>query len=64
MVARIHPDRALTDAEKARRHRDRYAEYVRSLERAVVDAVGHRKMGWMADHHDAIHRARKALSKE
>jgi hypothetical protein len=64
MVARINPDRALTAAEKARRHRDNHAEYVRALERAVVDAITHRKMGWMADHHGAIHRARAAMSKE
>jgi hypothetical protein len=66
MVARIHPDRALTDAEKARRHRDRYAEYVRSLERAIVEIAGNRNRWdlWTMKHAPTIHRAREALSKD
>lgn len=64
MVARIHPDRALTDAEKARRHRDRYAEYVRALETAVSDATWMTPGKWSAAHSPTIRRAVQSQTKD
>jgi hypothetical protein len=60
MNARINPDRPLTDAEKARRHRDNHAAYVRALERALLDARDRNKRDWQLVHAETIHRAQQA----
>jgi hypothetical protein len=57
MNARIHPDRALTAAEKARRHREGRAAYVRALERAVSDATWMSPAIWDEMHGPTIRRA-------
>jgi hypothetical protein len=66
MVARINPDRALTAAEKARRHRERRDDYVMALEMALVAAADwdSRRAYWGNDWRATIARARAALSKD